>query len=528
MTVTAVSPEIKAPNQQASPRQYLSYLIFILCVSFYLLPLMRVLRQGTDEGLLIDGAVRVFHGQVFPRDFFEVVGPGTFYWLAIFFKLFGVTFLATRICLFVSSLGTTLLLYFLTRRVCRTYQSLPSVLVLGTYFGALWPTISHHVDSNFFALLTVACMVLWQDRRKNSLLIVGGVLAGATTCFLQPKGLLLLVALLLWLWIQRQRRYASISALYPVMGGYCGVIGIVMAYFWSQGALWDLIYLNFLWPFQHYGAVNVVPYARGIVFTYWNCWATVRGALHWPTAMAAVLIIPFLFVAALPALLLLLGVRHKWNTVSPEIALYSLCGAALWLSEIHRKDIFHLVFGSPLLIILCIHLLVERREKIADFTLQILAISAACLAGFNFFLVLTAHPVITRVGSVAVFKTDPVLALLEKKVPPGEETFVYPYAPMYYFLSATTNPTRYSLLMYNYNTATEFRETVKLLERHQVRYVVWDTGYYASTLKTFFPSAKPPRPDELIMEPYLESHYSLVKAEGGIRVMERKNRAPVD
>ena len=93
---------------------------------------------------------------------------------------------------------------------------------------------------------------------------------------------------------------------------------------------------------------------------------------------------------------------------------------------------------------------------------------------------------------------------------------------MYYFLSATTNPTRYSLLMYNYNTATEFRDTVKLLDKHQVRYIVWDTGYSATTLRTFFPSAKPPRQDELIMEPYLESHYSLVKAEGDIRIMERK------
>ena len=117
---------------------------------------MRLFLGWPDEGLLVAGAARIAHGQVFARDFIEIMGPGTFYWLALFFKLFGVTFLATRICLFVSSLGTGLLLYFLSRRICDRYQILPPILLAGTYFGGLWPTISHHVDSNFFALLSVA------------------------------------------------------------------------------------------------------------------------------------------------------------------------------------------------------------------------------------------------------------------------------------------------------------------------------------------------------------------------------------
>jgi len=43
---------------------------------------MRLLLGNGDEGLLVYGAVRIAHGQVFARDFFEMVGPGTFYWLA--------------------------------------------------------------------------------------------------------------------------------------------------------------------------------------------------------------------------------------------------------------------------------------------------------------------------------------------------------------------------------------------------------------------------------------------------------------
>ncbi len=48
---------------------------------------------------------------------------------------------------------------------------------------------------------------------------------------------------------------------------------------------------------------------------------------------------------------------------------------------------------------------------------------------------------------------------------------------MYYFLSGTTNPTRYSLLIYNYNTPAQFHEVIRVLDQHKVRYVVWNTNF---------------------------------------------------
>ncbi len=513
---------------KAPARQYTSYLTFAFCASLYFLPFMRLLLQAPPEGLLVYGAVRIIHGQVFARDFFEVVGPGTFYWLALFFKLFGVTFVAARTCLFVTSLGTGLAMYFLSRRICRRYQILPCILLAGTYFGTLWPTISHHVDSNCFALLSVACMTVWQDRRKEGLLFAAGALAGATTCFLQQKGLLLLLALLLWLWVQRRRRSTSLSSLGALTGGYLSVVGLILVYFWSRHALWDLFYANVVWPSEHYSAVNVVPYAQGIIRDCWDHFVIAKSGFRWTIVTAAVLITPFLFVAALPALLPALAARCRSNTMRPEIVLYWLCGWALWLSEIHRKDIGHLVFGSPLLMILCIYYLEQYRGKVADLALQILAISAACLAGFNLFLVLSAHSLATRVGTVAVFKNIPVLALLDDKVAPGEEIFAYPYCPMYYFLSATTNPTRYGGLVYNFNTRSQFEEAVRVLEQRRVKYVLWDTNFQAKEVAAMFPASARMTPSGLIIEPYLESHYKLVKEEDGVRLLQREDQDHAD
>jgi hypothetical protein len=197
----------------------------------------------------------------------------------------------------------------------------------------------------------------------------------------------------------------------------------------------------------------------------------------------------------------------------------------LWFSEFHRKDICHLVFGSPLLMILCIYYLQQYRAKVADLALQILAITATCLAAFNFFLALSAHPVATRVGSVALLRSDPVLTLLQSKTAPGEEIFVYPYSAMYYFLSSTENPTRYAALMYDFNTPSQFDEVVTVLDRHQVKYVVWNNGFLDQDAKTQFPGMRKLRDDELLVEPYLQSHYKVVWANTETQLMERKDEA---
>jgi len=518
----APHPTTQLPMAKAAKRGYIPYLLFTLSASLYFLPFMRILLQAQDEGILVYGALRIFSGQVFARDFFEVVGPGTFYWLALFLNLFGATFVATRICVFVSSLGTALAMYYLSRRICSRYRILPCILLAGTYFGSSWPAISHHVDSNCLALLSVACMTAWQAKRKHSLLFSAGALAGATTCFLQPKGVLLLLALLLWLWIERWRSATWLRSLGSVTAGYVTVVGFMLVYFWSRHAIWDLVYANAVWPSVHYSAVNVVPYAQGVIRDYWDHFVITKTGFHWTVAMAAVLIAPFLFIAALPVLLpALAAARYRKNAVSPEVLLYWLCGSALWLSEVHRKDICHLVFGSALLIVLCVYYLEQHRAKIASLTLQVLAIGAGCLAGFNFFLVLAAHPMATRVGTVRIFKPIPILELLDNKVALGEVIFAYPYCPMYYFLSATTNPTRYGALVYNFDTPDQFDEVTAVLEQRRVRYAVWDTTYQANIA-----GASPGmRPEQFIIEPYLESHYRLVKEEDGVRLMERKDEA---
>jgi len=525
MTVTAPLSTDSTSQFAATRERLRSYAIFLISAGLYLLPFMRLYLVGTDEGTLDYGAVRVFHGQVFARDFFEVIGPGTFYWIAAFFKIFGAGFFATRVCLFLTSLGVAVLMYCLTRKICNNHQALPVLVLASTIFGGLWPATSHHIDSTLFALLAVYCAAAWLQRRNAMLLLLTGALAGLTTAFLQPKGVLLFCALLVWLAVLRRRRPASLGFL---IGGYLASIGLILVYFWSKNALGSLIFVNFIWPSQHYGTVNSVSYAHGIVSYYFNHWIVAKAGDRWTVLIAIIGIIPVLFVAALPVLLPALGVRFRWRLADPVVLLYWLCGIAIWLSELHRMDMPRLVFGSPLLIILCIYFLAQYPGGTAHLALQTLFVASCSLAAFNLLsLLLAAHAVPTRAGTVEMTKDSSLLSYVDNHIPPGQEIFAYPYSPRYYFLTDTVNPTPYSILVYNYNTPEQFRETVGILERRKVRYVLWDSNFARATADVFPGSTRVP-PGGLIIEPYLESHYKLVQTVAGVRIMERRDDQSTD
>jgi hypothetical protein len=122
-----------------------------------------------------------------------------------------------------------------------------------------------------------------------------------------------------------------------------------------------------------------------------------------------------------------------------------------------------------------------------------------------------------------MFKPDPVIAFVDSHVAVGTEIFVYPTSPMLYFLTGTINPTRYSLLVYNYNTPSQFQDAIRILQQHKTKYVLWDTTF-ATKAALYFSLAVERPSGGLLMEPYLESHYRVVKDANGVRIMERKEQ----
>lgn len=498
-------------------RRHRNILIFSGLAAIYLLPFMTFFNSS----LLESGAVRLLHGAVFARDFVELLGPGTFWWNALFMRIFGADFFGARVGLYVTSLGTGIALYYLGKQVLTRYAWLPPVLFVATYFGAMWPLMSHHTVSNFFSLLTIVCVLLWFDRKQSAWLWIAGFLAAYTSYTLQPKGLFLYFAVVAWMAVLFLQKKISFRPIFTLTASYAVSMGAGLLYFWSQGALWDLIYANLIWPATSYSTVNDVPYGWGTM-KKWHTFSQTAHGVNVFSVFAPILTAPYFLIDALPFLLaILIALRWK-DALKPKILLFLLCGGAIWLSEIHRKDLGRLASGSLLLLVVFIYFLQEYKAKFANLAVQLIEISGVSLAAVNFMLMLGTHPMHTRAGTVRVYKSFPVVSYLEKHTKPGDYTFCFQYCPEYYFLDDLRDATRYSLLNYNYNTEAQFKEAIRSIQEHKVKYVVWQGGKALQAIYQGLPGSDKRPPYGFIMDDYLHAHYHEVKAfSNGMQIWER-------
>gem|GEM_PF-3570613 len=121
----------KALGHYPAFRKALLYAALALLFAIYLLPFVRVLTGTVDEGVFLYGAQAVTWGAIPSRDFVEPQGPGSFYWLAMFFKLFGTSLFTARAVLLLTGVATALLTFHLARRT-GAMEIFPAVFVLAT------------------------------------------------------------------------------------------------------------------------------------------------------------------------------------------------------------------------------------------------------------------------------------------------------------------------------------------------------------------------------------------------------------
>src|SRR5215468_4326951 len=80
---------------ERSRRDWLAVLVFCISALHFSFFYRYTLLIG-DEGIILQGAQRILAGQVLYRDFFSFLTPGSYYWVALFFKLFGSSILVAR------------------------------------------------------------------------------------------------------------------------------------------------------------------------------------------------------------------------------------------------------------------------------------------------------------------------------------------------------------------------------------------------------------------------------------------------
>jgi 4-amino-4-deoxy-L-arabinose transferase-like glycosyltransferase len=469
--------------------------IFIFALTLaYLWVFRRYTTIEPDEGIILQGAQRILHGEILYQDFFSFFTPGSYYLLAFLFKVFGSSILVARTALVLFGAIYSVVTYLLARRVCSRASA---AFVAGVVTLTTLPyrfLVLHNWDSTLWACLSVYCALRLRECSGRKWAFAAGSFASLTFLFEQSKGAGLILGLGIGFIVIRFLEKDAHLARYHV-----GAVGLGMAwplagtfaYFGAQRSLSTML-ADWAWPLAHYSVANRVPYG----YQGWS--DATRHALFgsgfwlarffYALTLSPVFWIPVVPLAAL-ALFIYWSVRLRKGTAPPlKSAYYVLVCAALsglLLSIVLvRADIIHFVYLQPLFF-LVLAWIVDGRDIPGGWFGRVRPVLIACVAigcaALSVPLLMRAarapYKITTPRGTVETSTRETVLEYARYKVNSGETILVYPYLPLYYFLTETFSPSPYDYFQPGMNTPQQAEQVLGELKSKQVRVVLLESSF---------------------------------------------------
>src|SRR5580700_2546865 len=200
-----------------------------------------------DEGIFVDGSRRILSGQVPYRDFFILMGPGTFWLQALALRVFGITLAASRAVLLLDlAILATCVFWLVSRQLSVAYAAWTAALLMileTANQGIMIP--SHRWDSAALAVLAITICASEPGRWTI-------FAAGCSTAFAAwttPPIALVGFVILIWLWCE-----ARWNVLPYLAGGATVCIACATALA-VQGGLLPMA-RQFLWNGSNYMGAN--------------------------------------------------------------------------------------------------------------------------------------------------------------------------------------------------------------------------------------------------------------------------------
>jgi len=488
-----IEPALIRPEQ--SPAERLILLALFLLSFLYLCLFRRYTGMEPDEGILLQGAQRILAGQVLYRDFFSFYTPGSYYALALLFKIFGSSLLVARTVLALTGAILSLITYLLARRVCSRTIAL-TLAALGTLTTLPYRfLVLHNWDSTLWACLALYCGVRVLEIPSWKWAFALGSFASLTVLFEQSKGvglcLGLSVGFLAVVLLQGSMSLLSRAQVLATIFGVAWPLVITFAYFASQHATSTML-ADWLWPLHHYSRANRVPYG------YQN-WSDDTRHLLFGTGsllerlIKALAVGPSFWIPVLP--LIAVGLLGYWivqtrRSRAPDgrsayYLIVTATYAGLLLSiVIARADIIHFMYLQPLNCLVLAWLLDGRdlpgsllrsaRPVLAAYVvIALVAFGLAPLLGVTS----AANQVVTRRGVIKTRGKDTVVDYVQAHVSAGQTILVYPYLPLYYYLTGTFSPGRYDYFQRGMHTTEQADEIVRDLATGRLDVVLFETNF---------------------------------------------------
>jgi hypothetical protein len=456
-----------------------------------------------DEALLLYEAKRITEGDVPYRDFFEIITPGSLYVFAGAFALFGVNLETARVIMAIVHVGIEWLIYAASLRVgVRSELAFAAALAHLAIGYALIPIASAHW---FGTLLMMVSLVLALDSGGRRPPLALGLTTGLLIAFQHQKGVVIGAAAAIVIGLDglfdpklagpRTRRLLADLIRYTV-GTALIVVPLFGALLLASGPR-PMVDALIRFPLGNYRGYQLHQLPWGFVL-----WPAI-GHLFW---VAHVLIrLPYLAGVALLRGLWQWTVRRDW-AYARRLLVLAVYLAAAALSILYNADLPHMA------LIACVGLVaaaetIESGLRAAARAAWLergtgVAIAAAVVVLIAYQLPRNrewrrAHYAVraeTPFGSVDVGDPNELVLLegLRQRLAaePTREVFAYPYYSSAYLLTPADNPTRFQILVPNYNSKEQYDEVVGVLEARRVPYVVvltywvdWDDDVIVQYLK---------------------------------------------
>ncbi len=478
-------------RSEPSRRDLLIAIMVFVTIVICLFPLLPVASLDADEGMTLDGAQRILNGQVPYRDFFLFFTPGSYYLLALSFKLFGNSLVVARSVLLVTYGLFGAITYSLARCMSGRSGSITAcVLVLECAVPAFLSL--HNWYSSLYALFAVYSAHRLLDTPKRSWAFLLGIAASLTFLTEQSKGagllLGLMIAVLALLLRNRGRRSFSFAQLSWVLAGSALPLIFTFAYFTSQHALSAMLAAWF-WPIHHYSSVNRVPYGFAPQIGT-GIHAMFASGPSLQKLLLGFLRLPYLLIPALAVMVLVttayrIGALWKTSCEFNHQVLGGCIFFGVWLSAIAtgRADVSHMMYLAPLFVYLLPSIFdfpapqTQFLDSIRPLVGGFLLLSFCGFGLVPFLAPLKLPQLHTYRGNVRIPQEDQVTAYLSSALGKGEHVYVHPYQPFYSYITGTANPTSYQFLFPGMNTPEQYRWVVHELASDRTPFVLIDPNF---------------------------------------------------
>ena len=488
---------------------------------------------SSDEGIFVDGARRILSGQVPYRDFFILMGPGTFWLQALALRVFGMTLAASRAVMILDVSMVTACVFWLVSRISVAYAAWTAavVMILETADpGIALP--NHRWDSAALATLAIA-ICAGQPRRWT--LFFAGCCAAFAAWITPPVALAgLTVAVCLWMETtaplrsrlginaSEPRALASGSRLWLFLAGCAAVTLCSAAALAMRGALIPMI-RQIVWTGSNYSGANHMPYGS----RFGGYAQMFAGAGKSEIVARGFVVLGLSLPAILPPLIALLF----WRPLkAPPLRMLFLGGVALIASTYPRMDVPHLTYTAPLFYALTAILAAPVLRPMARVaTFAVCTLLASIFTWYGVTQHFSETTLETNVGSIRASPDDAVfLRGVQLEIPRGSSLFVFPYLPIAHFLTLDRNPTRYSYLQPGMMSDEDESTAIAELKRNPPSKVLYFDLPEPEILR-IWPSSDPSRVRLRRMEAYLSSNYHKLRAidcrAGSFEILEPNRQA---